>query len=685
MNRKKLFLAAATGLFSLFFSCAKSAQEPEKNNFLPANDSVYIAAQELLYSDPLTAREMLEKKMLRPTPADSLDWYTYYNMYIKTFLVTSELDSALPLSSRTEWFCTRQADPTPRHYYLLNDTYNNIGNYYSFTSRNDSALKYFKKLLDYSHQTHDGRVLATAYANVADAYLRLNDFDQSASYYRRMLYIADSLKLPGQELVNIYMGLGQTYMELRNFELSHHYFALATPYFDQMDLNRKYVYFTNHGNVYYYEGKYPEALELFRKGYEALLTSPEYVYPQNILRMNMGEIFLLMGQLDSARIYLEKSTAYFEANNPSVLYHARTQLFELATQAGNVAEATRLLSLMKHDSCLDPSLIAIRRKYMQHYYEKTGDYRNAYHFLKENMQTDDSTRNERLRMNVAETELRYRQDTTLMKQQLFIQEQQSDMKSLRMNVYIWILASGILLLSVLFIYFFQKKKRALLLAETRNKIITLRMENIRNRVSPHFIFNTLNRVVGRYDEADRHARELYNLIKIMRLNLRLTEKLCITLEEEIDFVRTYLTLERERFGDELEIFIHIDPAINPNQVMIPSMMIQIPVENALKHGLRNKEGEKWLAITLLKKEKSILIQIEDNGTGFHLQPDTHDMQNTGTGLKVINQTIQLLNAGNTESIEVEIKGSHRGTPECPGCLVEFILPDNYSYTLPEGK
>lgn len=124
-----------------------------------------------------------------------------------------------------------------------------------------------------------------------------------------------------------------------------------------------------------------------------------------------------------------------------------------------------------------------------------------------------------------------------MKQRLFIQKQQSDMRSLELSVYIWILVCVILLTIAAFIYFYQKKQRAFLLAETRNKIISLRMENIRNRVSPHFIFNTLNRVISHYSQSDSSYKELYNLIKIMRLNLRLTEKLCITLAEEIDFVR----------------------------------------------------------------------------------------------------------------------------------------------------
>lgn len=74
---------------------------------------------------------------------------------------------------------------------------------------------------------------------------------------------------------------------------------------------------------------------------------------------------------------------------------------------------------------------------------------------------DDSIRNDRIRMRVAETDLRYKQDTTLMKQRLFIQKQQSDMRSLELSVYIWILVCVILLTIAAFIYFYQKKTTSL--------------------------------------------------------------------------------------------------------------------------------------------------------------------------------------------------------------------------------
>ena len=675
-------------LSALVGSC--SQHEPVvpagKNDFLPTDDSVYLQAQEAIYSDPLFARKLLKEAMETRPVQDSTEWYILYSLYIKTYLTTSEFDSVIPFCKRVERYCARQKQLTPRHYYLLTDVNNNIGNRYAIISQNDSALKYFQKTLAYSKRTGNKQVELTGYTNLADVYIRSGHFDKGAYYYRQALFLTDSCGLPKQELINTYMGLGQTYMELRDFERSHHYFDLAYQLYDLMDLNRKFVYFTNHGNVYYFEKKYDEALKLFKQGYELVKSSPEYAYAQSICLTNMGEIYLLTDRLDSSEYCLDQSYTYFKTTgNASALYHASTLLAELALRKGSLSEAAHRFQEGANNPYTEPSLVSIRKRYLQHYFEEAGDYQKAYQYLKENVQMDDSIRNGRIRMRVAETELRYKQDTTLMKQQLFIQEQQSNMKSLELSVYIWILLSVLLFLSALFIYFYQKKKRALLLAETRNKIISLRMENIRNRVSPHFIFNTLNRVISHYAESDNRYQELYNLIKIMRLNLRLTEKLCITLKEEIDFVQTYLLIEQNRFGSSLHVHIQIDPQIAPDKVWLPAMLIQIPVENAIKHGLRQKEGEKQLTISIRKTPAAIEIRIEDNGKGFHVQDETVDRQSTGTGLKVLNQTILLLNAQNTVPITFQIQKSELGTDEYPGCQVKFTIPDHYSFTLPEGK
>ncbi len=240
-------------------------------------------------------------------------------------------------------------------------------------------------------------------------------------------------------------------MELRDFELFNHYFDLAGQMFDQMDLNRKTSYLINRGNGYYYEGRYREALELFKEGLRLVSPTPEYEYIKNLSLVNMGELYLHLNQTDSARDCLEKSYAYFQGlGNNTLLYHAETLLSDLAIRQNNIAEATKYLQKQSGYDFIEPNSVNLRKKSLQHYYEEKGDYKNAYKYMRESYQLEDSIRNDRIKMRVAEIDLRYKQDTTLMKQQLFIQKQQGDMNFLRQSVYIGMLIRTILLITILY-------------------------------------------------------------------------------------------------------------------------------------------------------------------------------------------------------------------------------------------
>ena len=93
--------------------------------------------------------------------------------------------------------------------------------------------------------------------------------------------------------------------------------------------------------------------------------------------------------------------------------------------------------------------------------------------------------------------------------------------------------------------------------------------------------------MGNY--TDEQAGNMRGLVKLMRRNLELTEQLCVTMAEELDFVNTFINLEREALGDSFILSTSIDAAIHLDQEILPSMMIQIPVENSVKHALRGKE------------------------------------------------------------------------------------------------
>lgn len=123
--------------------------------------------------------------------------------------------------------------------------------------------------------------------------------------------------------------------------------------------------------------------------------------------------------------------------------------------------------------------------------------------------------------------------------------------------------------------------------------------------------------------------------------------------------------------------IEVGEDVDTNQLLLPSMLIQIPVENAIKHALRGKEGERCLWIDVHRSGTYICVRITDNGGGFKLNSAN---RGTGTGMKVIMQTIQILNAKNKEMIETTVHNIPLPDGET-GCEVSFHLPLNYDYSV----
>jgi LytS/YehU family sensor histidine kinase len=120
----------------------------------------------------------------------------------------------------------------------------------------------------------------------------------------------------------------------------------------------------------------------------------------------------------------------------------------------------------------------------------------------------------------------------------------------------------------------------------------------------------------------------------------------------------------------------IDKNVNPELVKVLPMIIQIPVENAMKHALRPKTGHKELLVSISEREDAIVIKIQDNGAGY--QPNTLNTKGTGTGLKVIYQTIEILNTRNKEKIKFSI---HSNGASESGTEVQIHIPLNYNFSL----
>lgn len=606
--------------------------------------------------------------------SDSFLYYRCMLLKSKSAFYRGRFDTAIVMLNQVEIFCSKQRE-NRRVFPIWADLYNMKGNLYGRKAQVDSMIWAFEKSYQYVQESGYVRIVPDICLNLADAYVRDGRYDLGAYWYRRCLSVMDSLQLPECSRFPAYYGLAQVEMELRNFSDCDYYYNLAYRYFDKMRPYEKHIYLNNRGNSYYFREDYSTALSYFRQSLDLVSHHPDLEFERNLTMVNLGETFMLMNQVDSATYYLNQCYDYFhKTGNVSALYYIDTQLIELALKQGKMDLATRYLEQAVVPEYIEPNMLHIRNRYLEHYFAEKGDFSTAYRYQLKNRKIDDSIRSERIRMRTEEIALKYRLDSTLMKKELLIQQQENEV--LRLYQVSYGLGSGLLLVvavsALLVIYHKRKADREKW--RLQRAVATLRLENARNRISPHFIFNVLNRELATTPGAAQQNK-LMDLVKLIRWNLELTDKEAVSLAEELDFVDTYVNLEREGL-DNFEYIRRINDSLSLPYIQIPSMLIQIPVENAMKHALRAKEGVKklWVEVQPLRSNELEVI-ICDNGGGYRRNSA---FKGTGTGLKIITQTIQMLNAYNKQPIVLTVENVSLENGE-QGCRVRFTIPLNYSY------
>lgn len=657
-------------------------------------DSLEVRVQDSLFSNVHYSRSQVLEALAQAQ--DSLVYYRLLALYGKTFFVSSDFDSILYYNRRVKEF-SRKISESPESYRspesfespessessqwndVLSDIYNIEGNVWMQLNRPDSAIIDYKKAYKYRLKGKKLHLLPDICINTADAYLHCSDLAHTASYYRRALFLCDSLNLSEHRKFPVYYGLGQTYMDLRDFELSNHYYELAGQFFDDMNVSEQWTYLNNRGNHYYYRKDYQEALKYMRRANVLVSSYPQMIFEQNFIKVNLGELYLLTDKLDSAQVCLDESYRFFSGiKHNSAVYYIETQMIELALKKGNIAQARDMIARTAPVGHLDANMLTIRNQYLQHYFERIGDYRHAYEYLKRDCHLDDSIRSERIQTRVAELDMRYRQDTIVLRKEMQIQRQAGEVRVLQLSLYIWVLVCVLLVAGVVVVIWYMRKKREFLRQRFFQQINRVRMENLRSRISPHFTFNVLGREINQFSGSEEAKHQLMELVKYLRRSLELTEKLSVSLQDELDFVRSYIDLEHGHVGEDFVSTVTVEDGLDVARIMIPSMIVQIPVENSIKHGLAGKDGKKELIVYVSRETNGVCITITDNGRGY-LPQVTSATRGTGTGLKVLYQTIQLLNTKN-KSDKIRFDIANRSDGET-GTQVSVYIPFRFSYDL----
>lgn len=657
--RRLLHIAAA--LLLLTVGCGKRDGTTERSNETMERLSAI--------DDSIAAMSPAVKAMISRGMADaddSITWYEFYMRYGKYYLTSQYPDSMLPYADRAVRFAESRR-PSPRINGIKALAYELKADYLlRYRSNLNEAIRLRSIAYDAIMESGDKSFAPEMCANMADTYVQLNDMAQAASWYRRALFLVDSLRLPDIKNVTLYLGLAQIYMNLEDYDSSLKYYADCGRFYDSMPVNMRIYYLNNFGNYYYYRHDYAGALRMFLRLKGLLESYGDNGIDMSICRVNLADVYLNLDSIDTADGYVTDAERFFEANGiVAGIYYANSIRIAMAARRGQTAGVEKILAGERFAPPTEYNLVGIRNRYLREHYIRTGNWRAAYENLSGDITARDSIEEAREHMRASEIMQRLKEDTLTLHHAMEIQEKDSALRATRISVATTLVVAVLLML---WLAAYTRKRRL----QGEMDIMRLKLDNVRNRISPHFIFNVLNNHIGTAGGSE--SDKLLMLAKLIRANLDISRNTLISLAEEMKFVRYYVDVESTMLGDDFTFTVDAPEDSVMDGISIPTMFVQILVENSLKHGLKGKAGPKRLDITVRTGPGGTDITIADNGNGF-------DIRRMGTGrerngLDIIRHTMRIVNERRKggDAITFDISNRKDGDGHTTGCVSRLHIP-----------
>jgi hypothetical protein len=217
---------------------------------------------------------------------------------------------------------------------------------------------------------------------------------------------------------------------------------------------------------------------------------------------------------------------------------------------------------------------------------------------------------------------------------------------------------GMLLILTAVFIILRMKKRTKQKAETENRIAKAKLEALLSQMNPHFTFNALTTIQSYVFGKDAHNSAIYisEVASLMRQTLDNSAKQTITIEDEIEYLETYIAIENQRFDNRVQYEIVVDVAINKEHTEIPTMLLQPFVENIFKHAFDKEYPNPTFKIEFTIIEKNGLqIVISDNGKSKTKTNKTH----ISRGIAIAKERLRIMQPTNLNPIKIDF--SDNGT------------------------
>lgn len=477
---------------------------------------------------------------------------------------------------------------------------NNKGNALRKMGEYEKAIICFFDALKYHDSKGNKFGVAGANSSIGSVYLDQNKFTEAINYYNKALTYYDFLKQPENkdlyEQAIINNNIGVSYFFLNNYTTAKTYFYKALTIEKENNfLNSISFVYDRLASIAVKENKLDTAVELYNEG----LLYAKKDRAKAMLANSLGELCVLKKEHSQAVSYYTKALNYANASKDLEIVESIY---------------LNLYNVYKTTNQFEKSLLA---------FEKYTDLKKA--------NKEEASKNE-----LGQQQLKYDfekkefQTKLAQEKQLSAIKLDNEKKNTRKNIIVFVLLFLALLLgiSMFYLYKFYKQKNII----NANKNNELKQKLLLSQMNPHFIFNSVDNIQSliHSNKNDEAVNYLTKFSKLTRQILENSTQDYITMQEEVLMLDNYLKIQQLLHNYKFTYQIHVDENIEQEKMLLPPMLSQPFVENAIKHGLKNKTEKGIIDIKFYLLNEKLFFEVSDNGSGIEAKSENEKHKSMAT-------------------------------------------------------
>ncbi len=482
------------------------------------------------------------------------------------------------------------------------------------------------------------------------------DFKKALDIYLKAAKILEQAK-NSKQLVNTYSNIGSINAALKNFKNAQIYLERALPLSDFNEILRLQI-LVNLCNTYYEQ-------KLFKKYTDTIFEAERLAIKYNakhilsVVYTNLAIYYSEEGtDYDRALIYGKKAISLKkELNQTSTLNVTYNNVGHSYVKKGEYDTAIKYL-----DSAM-PGAKGVLKSYiynnLKDSYFGLKDFKTAIHYADLKDRLKDSITNAQQKEQVAELTEKFESEKK--QQQIDILDTKTELQALTISqqkyLLIVLVAFGLLFLVLGYFGFKNYKTKQQL------DTVLLQQKLKKTQLNPHFLFNALQSIQNFIHQNDKEKSNSYlaSYSKLIRLILEKSDENFISVSDDRLALESYLNLQQLNHDNSFSYTIITDDSIEEDFDMLPNLVTQPFVENAILHGLKNI-SEGIITIKYYKNENVLYVSIGDNGKGFETKQDDSKKLHTSMSMAIIKEQLKNLNRSSKNFRgNILINSSSKGT------------------------